>query len=252
MSSTTKYYSLQGRLSFAERLPNGKPGRIRWAQNAAALSLSQEITEESITESHSGHRAKDQIIVLEKALTTGYTLHGFTLDNLAAALYASRFAIASGSVSGEPLPPDLEVGDYFSFDNENTSDWSLVDSSSGTAVPLVKDEHYAITSPFAGHGQVLSLTGLTPPLLASYSYAASNALSLFASTPDETMLMFDGIETVSKARAYLEIKRHQSRPVSTLQLINNEGAGTLEFTGESLFDGSDPDYPYGRLVLAAA
>ena len=252
MGTQTEYFSLQGRLSFGDRLPNGKPGRVRWAQNAAALSIALAITEESIKESHSGHRAKDQIIVLEKGVTTEYTLHGFNVDNLADALYAGRHAITAGSVSAEPLPAELEAGDYFALDHQNTSAWALVDSAS-PAVPLVEDTHYAITSPFAGHGQLLqAVTGLQKPILASYSYAASNALALFSTTPNETFLMFDGIDTIRKRRIYLELARHQSKPVSGLQLINNEGAGTMAFTGEALYDGRDPDFPYGKLVMAAA
>lgn len=110
MSAITKYFSLQGRLSFAARLPNGKPGAIHWAQNASALQLALEVSEESIKESHSGSRAKDFVMSIENAITTSYTLYGFTIANLAAALWASRFNVVSGSVTGEPLPAALAVG----------------------------------------------------------------------------------------------------------------------------------------------
>lgn len=117
---------------------------------------------------------------------------------------------------------------------------------------LIPGTHYAVTSAFAGMGEILSVTGLTQPILADYDYAATNALALLQQQPDEGYLMFDGIDTVSKSRAYLQIPRHQSKPISGLQLINNEGAGTMEFTGEALYDGQDPDFPLGKFVLAAA
>lgn len=251
MSTVTKYYSLQGRLSLAERLPNGKPGRVRWLQNAASVELGIEISEEAIKESHSGARAKDFIHSIENAINISYNLHGFTLATIAAALWASQHQVAAGTITEEPLPEDLEVGDYFKLDHEHTSDWALEDSA-GTPTELEEGEHYAIVSAFAGHGQILDLTGLTPPILASYSHAATNALALLQKKTDECYLMFDGIDTVSKERSYLQIPRFQGMPSSGLQLVNNEGVGSMDFTGEALFDGTDPDFPLGKFVQAAA
>ena len=64
--------------------------------------------------------------------------------------------------------------------------------------------------------------------------------------------MFDGIETISKSRAYLEIPRHTNSPIPSLPLINNDGVGTMEMTGEALYDGTDVNFPLGKFVLAAA
>lgn len=251
MSNITKYYSLQGRGSFFARTPAGKKGVGLWAQNMPKFDLAMEVSEESIKESHSGNKMKDLVFEIEKALTTAYTLHGFNIENLARALWASRYSIGAGSASAEVLPADLAVGDYFALDHQNTSAWSLVDST-GTPVALVADEHYALISAFAGHGQILDLTGLTQPLKASYSYAASNALSLMTTRPDEHFFVFDGIDTITKQRAYLEIPRHTSKPTSSLPLINNEGVGSMDLEGEALFDGTDANYPLGKFVLSAA
>ncbi|WP_182212432.1 hypothetical protein [Stenotrophomonas acidaminiphila] len=252
MSTVTKYYSLQGRVSFFTRLPNGKKGVGVWAQNVPKFDLSFEVNEESTKESHSGQRLKDLVFEIEKAMKTAFTLNGFTLDNLARGLWASRYTVASGTVSGEPLPADLAVGDYFALEKQNTSDWSLVDSTVSAAVPLVEGTHYALVSAFAGHGQLLNVTGLTLPILASYSNAASNALSLLSMRPDDHWLVFDGIDTISKARAYLEISRHTSKPTGSLPLINNEGKGSMDLEGEALYDGAAPDFPLGKFVLGAA
>lgn len=251
MSNITKYFSLQGRVSFFARTPAGKKGAGIWAQNVPKLDVSMEVTEESVKESHSGNKMKDLVFEIEKALTTAFTLHGFNLDNLARAMWASRYSIVGGTASAELLPLDLAVGDYFALDHQNTSALTLVDST-GTPVSLVADEHYALVSAFAGHGQILDLTGLTQPLKASYTYATSNALSLLATRPDDHFLVFDGIETISKQRAYLEIPRHTSKPVSTVSMINNEGVGTMDLEGEALFDGTDANYPLGKLILSAA
>ena len=251
MSTVTKYFSLQGRVSFFKRQPDGSKGAGIWAQNVPKLDIGLSVSEESIKESHSGNKMKDLIIEIEKGMTTSLTLNGFTLDNLARGLWASRYSVVGGSVSGELLPADLVVGDYFGLDQQNTSAWALVDST-GSPVSLVAGTHYALISAFAGHGQVLDLTGLTQPLRASYTYAASNALSLLTTRPDDHYLVFDGIETVSKSRAYMEIPRHTSKPAASLPLINNQGVGSMDMEGEALFDGTDPNYPFGKFVLAAA
>jgi len=251
MSTVTKYYSLQGRVSYFKRQSNGRKGAGVWAQNVPRLDVSMQVDEESIKESHSGNKMKDLVIEIEKGLTTALTLHGFTIDNLARGLWASKYLVEGGTVSAEALPTGLVAGDYFALDHQNTSDWSLVDST-GTPVSLVAGTHYAQVSAFAGHGEILDLEGLTPPVLASYSYANSNALSLLTTRPDDHWLVFDGIETVSKSRCYMEIPRHTARPMSSLSLINNEGVGTMEMEGEALFDGTDPNYPFGKFILAAA
>lgn len=252
MSTTTKYFSLQGRVSMFQRLPNGKKGPGVWMQNVPKLDLAFEVSEETTKESHSGNRMKDLVIEIEKSMTTAFTLHGFNIDNLAMALWSSRYSVAAGTVSGELLPAELDVGDYFALELQNTSEWSLVDSDDDSPAALVEGEHYAVISKFAGHGQLLKKTGLTLPIKASYSNAASNAMSLLTTRPDEHYLVFDGIETISKSRAYLEIPRHSAKPISSLSLINNEGVGTMDIAGEALFDGSDAKYPLGKFVLGAS
>lgn len=251
MSTTTKYYSLQGRVSYFKRLPGGKKGAGVWAQNVPKFDLTFEVSEESTKESHSGQRMKDLVFEIEKGMKTAVTLNGFTIDNLARGLWASRYSVASGSVSGELLPADLAVGEYFALEKQNTSNWALVDST-GAPVPLVEGTHYALVSAFAGHGQLLDLTGLTQPIKASYSTAASNALSLLSTRPDDHWLVFDGIDTISKSRVYLEIPRHTSKPTGSLSMINNEGKGSMDMEGEALYDGTNVNFPLGKFVLGAA
>lgn len=251
MSTTTNYYSLQGRVSFFKRLPNGKKGAGVWAQNVPKLDLTFEVSEESTKESHSGQRMKDLVFEIEKSMKTAFTLQGFNIENLARGLWASRYSVASGTVTGEALPADLVVGDYFALEEQNTSDWNLVDSTA-VPVPLVEGTHYALISAFAGHGQILDLSGVTQPFSASYSHAASNALSLLSSRPDDHWLVFDGIDTISKSRAYLEIPRHTTKPTGSFSMINNEGAGTMDLEGEALYDGTDVKFPLGKFVLGAA
>lgn len=250
MSTVTNYFSLQGRVSFFERLPGGGKGAGIWAQNVPKFELGFDAKEESVKESHSGNRLKDLVFDIEKSMTTSFSLHGFNIDNLVRGLWASKYAVTAGSASAEVLPSALEVNDYFALAHQNTSSWALVDST-GTPVSLAEGTHYAIISAFAGHGQILSLTGLTQPLKASYSYAASNALSLLTTRPDDHWLVFDGIETVSGTRAYLEIPRHTSKPLKSLPLINNDGVGTMDIDGEALYDGTDVNFPLGKFVLGA-
>lgn len=250
MSTKTDYYSLQGRVSFAVRQSDGSPGPVVWAQNVPKFELTLETSEESSKESHSGKRMKDFVMSIENTLKTSYTLDGLTLDNLAAAFWSDKLTLSAGTASGEELPT-LAVGDYFQLDHQNTSSWSLVDST-GTPVTLGEGTHYSITSAFAGQGQIISVAGLTQPIKASYSYSESNAFSLMSERADELHLFFDGVDTVSGRKCFLHIPRHSAMPVKSFSLINNEGKGSMEFEGEALYDGSDATYPLGKFVLQPA
>lgn len=254
MSSTTKYFSLQGRISFALRLESGKPGVVRWAQNCPKFDLAINTTEETVKESHSGQRLEDLVFATEKTLRTAYTLHGFNIDNLAEALYGEKYTVVAGTASAEVAPSGLEVGDIIKLDHERVSTVTGVDST-GSPVTLVEGTHYEVVSAFAGHIKILSLTSLTQPLKFSYSFAETNALALLKSEPDELYIMFDGINTVDQEPVYLEIYRHRAKPTSGLQLINS-GVGTLEFEGSALYDGTkaaDPNLgTLGRMVFKAA
>ena len=61
MSTVTKHYSLQGRVSKFKRNPDGSKGAGIWHQNVPKLDPAFEVSEESIKESHSGHRLKDLV-----------------------------------------------------------------------------------------------------------------------------------------------------------------------------------------------
>ena len=99
MSTVTKYFSLQGRLSKFKRNVDGSKGAGIWFQNVPKFDLAIEVSEESIKESHSGNKMKDLIFEVEKGIKTAYTLHGFALENLVSALWASRYTVATGTVS---------------------------------------------------------------------------------------------------------------------------------------------------------
>lgn len=254
MSNSTKYFSLQGRISFALRQVSGKPGAVRWAQNCPKFDLAISTTEETVEESHSGQRLEDLVFSTKKSLRTAYTLHGFNIDNLAEGLYGEQYTVIAGTASAEVAPSALEVGDIIKLDHERVSSVTGVDST-GSPVTLIEGTHFEVVSAFAGHIKILSLTTIVQPLKWSYSYAETNALALLKSNPDELYVMFDGINTVDQEPVYMELYRHRAKPMSNLSLIN-DGVGTMEFEGSALYDGTkaaDPNLgTLGRMVFKAA
>lgn len=252
MSNTTKYFSLQGRVSFATRDGSGNPGVVRWAQNCPKFEISIETDEETVKESHSGLRLEDFNFPTGISIKTAYTLHGFNIENLAQALWATKYTVNASTASNEVAPLGLVAGDIIKLDHENVSAVTAVDST-GSPVTLVAGTDFEVVSAFAGHIRILNVGGLTQPFKFSYSYATTNALALMKGAADEVILMFDGVNTANQEKVYLELYRHRAKPTSGLALIN-DGVGTLEFEGSALYDGTratDPNLgTLGRMVFA--
>lgn len=251
MSTATNYYSLQGRVSFGKRNSDGSLGPVAWAQNVSALELTMTVDTTDLKESHSGQRLVDCKFTTGKSMTTKLTLYGLKVDHLVKALWATLYAVTAGTASSEAAPMGLAVGDIVQLDHRHVSAVTGVDST-GTPVTLVAGTHYNVLSAAAGQIEIVSLTGITQPLLFSYSYSDSNALALLTTRPDDHYLIFDGKDTEGGASVYVEIPRHYIKPASSLPLINNDGLGTLEMEGEALYDGTNVNFPFGKLEFTAA
>ncbi|MGO1072563.1 hypothetical protein [Lysobacter sp. CA199] len=252
MATNTQYFSLQGKLHIGKRLPNGSLGALRWAENCPKFDLTIETEEESIKESWSGQKLEDLILEKSKTVKVALSLHGFSPDNVAMGFYSKLFKRVAGTVTNEPLPADLKVGDYFKLDKPNTSSIVLTDSTA-SPVTLVVGTHYRIDSQFGGIGELISVSGITQPIKGAYSYAESNALPLFTQRPEEVWLVFDGKNTTDGSSVLIDLYRTKFKPAASLPIINNEGVGTIDLEGSVLLDGgkvADPTLGgFGRMVF---
>jgi len=229
-----KDFSFQGKVHLGERLSSGKPGRMRWVDDASTLNIGLTADKEERSESWSGQRLTS--VVLPKAKKANFTLvvNAATAANLALALQSEAVAVATGSVTGEVLPTGLVAGDMIALDHPRISALALTDSA-GTPATLDEDTHYRIDSPAGGMIEILDPASLVQPFKAAYTHAAYTNLAMFKVPSVERYGILDGINTVDDERVRVLVYRMQFDPVSELALIT-DGLGNLNLTGSILFD----------------
>ena len=105
------YYSGQGRLYVAERNADGTPKGFTPIGNVPNLELAIEVTKFEHTESMSGSRATDQVIIQEKKGTFTMTMEDMKPSNLALALWGQQETVAAGvTVANDNVTAYLNSG----------------------------------------------------------------------------------------------------------------------------------------------
>lgn len=226
--------SLQGYIYIGSRLTSGKPGPMFWAGNVpeATLSLAQET--ETKNESFSGNRLPYGQLNTGRSGTFNFTLDEWLIDNLAMGLYGAPLGVNTGSVTDEELPENLVPGDFVRLARPYASSLTIEDSA-GSPATLTEGTHYRL----AGHNssviEILDVSTLTQPFLASYSYAAYTDLEVFTQSASERYIIFDGINTVDGTPVIVDMYRVNINPISDLGLIH-AGYGSLPMSGSVLYD----------------
>lgn len=252
---STRYFSLQGKVRFGRRQPNGAIGPVRWAFNAPSFELAIKTTNEEVNESYTGQRLLEARIETGKSVTYSMSLSSFDVDTLARALYGSKATRIAGTVSAENFPVGLAVGDQVKLARERVSSVVVTDSA-GTPATLVAGTDYVVDNAFAGILEIRNLGSYVQPLKAAYSFAETRSLALFAAAPEETFILFDGVNTVDNSPVYLELYRGRTNPAASLPMINSEGFGSLELNGSALYDAAKASDAllggFGRMVFTGA
>jgi len=249
-----KDFSFQGKIYLGERRAGGRPGKLTWVGDAPNCTVTLNTESEDRTESYSGQRLQSARLRKSSTAELALTLNYFNADTLALGLYATVSEVAAGTATEEILPANLLPGSIVALDNPNISDLVLVDST-GAPVTLVEGTHYAIESAQAGTLRMLSVTGLTQPIIAdSYDYAAGKSAAMFTADPPERYFLMDGINTITGERVRAHLYRVQFNPASSIPLINSS-FGQLELSGAALFDvdaANDPELGgFGKFDLPA-
>ncbi len=251
-------FSGQGKVFAAVRDENGNPGPLRFMGNVPSLEVALAVENTDKRESTSGQRLLMKRLFTSKDANVTITLDEFTRENLALALYGAHATLAGGAVLDEEFPPDLAVGDFVRLAGQNITDLTIVDSDEPANTldeddGETEDPHYRIESAAHGTIEILSLAGLTQPLIADYTDGGGTNIAMFTQPPPVRWLRFEGLNTAEDDRPVLvELYNVQLSPVATLGLINDEFGG-LELTGGALFDAaraSDDEFgPFGRFIL---
>lgn len=231
-------FSLQGKVYAATRdSSTGKPGALRWLDNASTLQLTLSEDVDKPRESFSGHKMVTSTIGKGQDGTFTLTLTSFSAKNLALALSGTVTDVTTGTVTAESFPDDLEVGDIVALDHRDVSEVVITDSATDSPATLTADTDYSIESADAGLVKILALGSYTQPFKAAYSYAAATKIAAFTNPRPELYLVLDGINIADPNWPHVraDVFRASFDPVKTLDLIN-DGQGTLELSGTLIYD----------------
>lgn len=248
-----KYLFGKGKLFFAQRDSNGKPGALYWPGNVASLELSIETEEYTHRESYSGNNLQDLAITYGKSASFSARVESFALDTLALGLYGSKIPVAGSTVSAETLPDSLVANDEVFLANGNVSSLVLTDSATPTPATLTLNTNYTIEDAATGRIKLVNVAGFTQPFKAAYSYAARNDLGVFTTAAPERWVRYEGINLANNnKRVVVDIFRAKVNPQSGLPLISESEAGGYDLTGQILADDkrslSDPLGVYFRII----
>lgn len=249
-----KDFSFQGKIYLGARLAGGRPGALRWVGDAPVCTIALSTESETRRESYSGQRMPSATLSLGNNAEITLTLNYAEPQNLALGLYGSVSSGAGGTATDEALPADLVAGDTVVLDRGSVTDLVLTDS---TASPVTLEEgtHYEIESAEAGTIRLLDVSTLEQPILANYTYGASQDVTMFTTTPPERYLLLDGINTIDGSRIRARLYRVKFNPLTELPLINDT-FGQIELTGAVLFDSDaamdDALGGFGKLELPEA
>jgi len=219
----------------ANRDGSGNPVNYAWAGNSPDSSVG--LSTETLThkESYTGNRTTDARIITETTATISITVDDFKESNFAMAAYGVAAAISGGAVTGEAvLTAAPVIGERY----------ALKATGRVSAVTL-KDNAVAITSTkydVDASGVIVfnDVTGMTGPITADYTEAASRQVGVFKTAPPEKHVRVDGYNTARTVsgdfeRLVLDAFKTRLDPLETLNLIHDE-FGTMVINGSVLVD----------------
>lgn len=243
-------FSLQGYIKIGPRLPSGKPGALWWAGNVPEAQLELTNETKTIKESFTGQRANYGKINTERGGRLTGNFGEWSYKGLALGLHAKDILVASGTVTGEVFPVDLEDGDEVRLDHAYASSLVITDSTAVTPL-VVAPANYALTGHNDAVVKLINKAAYVQPLKAAYSYAAARNLEIFAQQPEEVYVLFDGVNTVTREGVLIDMYRASFDPFAQLGLIQEE-EGNLAFGADLLLDvlnlDEDGKGGYARIV----
>ena len=250
MSKTIEtYFYGQGRVFLRPAGSTGNGG-WRWAGDVSTLTFGGTDETASHKESYSGQKSKVRSFSIGGDRTIKGTWHQVDAVTIAELLRGTVSEIAAGTVTAEPFPATIAVGDVIKLDKPyNVSDLVITDST-GSPVTLAP-EHYDF---FAEHGslELLSLpTAPAPsqPFKAAYKHAGARQVAFFNAAPKEMQLRYEGVNLAEgNAPVIAEFYKTSTAPLQELALITsgNELAG-MAYEAECLADSTRPtNGPLGR------
>jgi hypothetical protein len=141
---------------------------------------------------------------------------------------------------------------------KNNASSLVIKDSTGSPVTLTLNTHYEIIDLAHGLIRILSVSGLTQPLKAEYTYASTDVVTMYTGTDDQDYSAYVALfntEPATDQRIGFEIFRVIFDPGQLVALINDQ-QGSFDLKGTVLRDSvkaGDADFGgYARWIYADA
>lgn len=249
-------WSGQGPVFWANRDANGDPvAPFKWFGNAPSFEFGLAVEELTHKESYSGLRAIDARIDTELNSSVTLTVDDFKESNMELATRGEASALAGGSVVAEAILSGApELNTLYAVKGATGRVSSLVLKSAAVAIDTSKYSWDA-----SGVFQFSNITGVTGPITADYTNAASRQIGVFKTAAPEIWIRMIGKNTAVNSptvatdfeRVIVDAFKVRLSPAETIQMISDE-FNTLQFNGSALSDTtraqSDPEGQFARFI----
>lgn len=249
-------FSGQGPVFWANRDANGDPvAPFKWFGNAPSFEFGLAVEELTHKESYSGLRAIDARIDTELNSSITLTVDDFKESNLELATRGEASGLAGSTVTDESVltgAPSLNTLYAVKGATGRVSGFTLKDNA--VAISTSKYSWDA-----SGVFQFSDVSGMTGPITATYTNAASRQLGVFKTAAPEVWVRMIGKNTAVNSptatsdfeRLIVDAFKVRMSPAETIALISDD-FNQLTFNGSALSDTtraqSDPEGQFARFI----
>lgn len=229
-------WSGQGPVFHAQRDASGNPTNLQWFGNAPEFTVG--LSAETLThkESYSGTRATDARIITELTATCNITTDDFKEANIELATFGVGSQLAGATVTGRAVWDSApQVGELYSLQAQGRVS-AVTIKSAGVSVSTTK---YSVDA--SGILSFTDVSGVTGPITADFTEAASRQVGVFKTTAPELYIRLDGLNTAEATasgdyeRSVVNLYKVRLDPSENLSFVNDE-FGQLVLNGSPLVD----------------
>jgi len=238
VNDLSKRWSGQGSAASAQRDANGVPGPFFGLGRVPTIQLSAKLGMYEERDTETGTRALMNRIPQTKDVEGSLEIESYTPADLARYFYGEAAVKAQGTVTAESLGT-LVADQTVYLDNRKVSSLVLSDSAV-TPATLAAGTAYATPSAadlVFGRLRILDVTGLTMPVKAAYSYAASVVTGLLTdAVMREHTLRIEMVNTHDNSHLLIVLYRVQFDSDGMRDLITEKGVGKSKLKFSALID----------------
>lgn len=194
-----------------------------------------------------GSRALEGRLIQTKDFEGSLTFESFAVRNVALRYYGRQAVIDAGSITGEtlstrPLAADDLIYTAYQKVTSTSGVSSLVLTDSATSPATLTDTHYELVDPVLGKIRLKSVSALTQPIKAAYSYAEQIVIPILTDAVIREFAVRIEIRNTAQPseRLLMHLYRVQFDPDGMDELIQEKGVLGYKLKFTALQDPSKP------------